>query len=412
VPDELDLTLTGLAYGGDSLGRDDDGRMIFVPFALPGERVRVRVRDAHKRWARAELLQVLEPSPERIQPRCRHFAECGGCHYQHLGYPAQLLAKRSIVVEQLQRIGGFQDPPVLDVIPSPNPWNYRNQMQFHVAASGKLGLIRQGGGPVLELLECHLPQPAISALWPLVEVQERLDIERVNVRSDSHGGTMIIFHAGEDASQEVEILGGSSVIWSTPSAWRVLGGEPQLEMEVLERTFRVSPDAFFQVNSSLVPTLVEQVLAAARVQPGQLALDLFAGVGLFSLFLAERGARVVAVESSPAAAADFELNLDPYPAIELYESPVDAALPAITDRPDVVVADPPRAGLGHEVVDLLLERRPGRLVYVSCDPATMARDSQRLAEGGMRLEQVQPIDLFPQTYHIESISSWSGDDAR
>ena len=407
MENELDLTLTGMAYGGESLGRDQNGRMVFVPFALPGERVRVRVRDEHKRWARAELVEVLQPAPGRIQARCPHFGQCGGCHYQHLAYSDQLQVKRGIVIEQLERIGGLQSPPVAEMIAAPSAWNYRNQMQFHIGPEGKLGLVHQDGSKVLELRECHLPLPAVDELWHLIRVEEKLDIERVSVRADTQDETMIIFQAQESPSQEVEVLAGTSVAWSTPASWQVLAGEPALEMRVLGEMLRVSPDAFFQVNTALTSELVRQVLQAARIAPGQLAFDLYAGVGLFSLFLAKNGARVMAVESSPAACADFEVNLDPYPDIELYESQVDIALPAISAAPDLVIVDPPRAGLGREVVEMILEKHPARLVYVSCDPATLARDSRLLAGAGMLLEQVLPIDLFPQTYHIETISTWS-----
>ncbi|MFN2147400.1 MAG: class I SAM-dependent RNA methyltransferase [Anaerolineales bacterium] len=406
---EIELTLTGMAYGGEAFGRDDTGRMVFVPFALPGERVQVRVRDEHKRWARAAILQVLDPSPLRIQPRCPHFGQCGGCHYQHLQYRDQLEVKKTIVVDQLQRIGGFQSPPVLDVIASPEAWNYRNQMQFHIGDTGKLGLVRQGGAAVIELRECHLPLAPVNELWPLIRVEEQDSLQRVSVRTDALDDTMIVFHARQDPAQDIEVLAGCSVIWSTPSGWQVLAGDSTLQMEVLDRSFRVSPASFFQVNTSLVTELVTRVMDCAQAEPGQLVLDLYAGVGLFSLFFAERGSRVIAVESSPSACADFEVNLDPYAGIELYEATAEAALAAIESHPDLILVDPPRAGLGREVIDLILAKQPARLVYVSCDPATMARDSRRLAAGGMQLEQVQPIDLFPQTYHIETVSSWCSD---
>jgi 23S rRNA (uracil1939-C5)-methyltransferase len=407
VADELVLTLSGMAYGGESFGRDDEGRMVFVPFALPAERVRVHLRDEHKRWARADLLEVLEPTEQRIQPRCIHFGECGGCHYQHLEYADQLHAKRAIVVEQMERIGGFISPPVLETVGSPHSWNYRNQMQFHLGSTGKPGLMRQGQPEVLVLQECHLPLPAVDELWPLIQVEEQEDIQRVGIRTDTEGGTMVVFQALESPSLEIEVLSEASVVWSTPAGWQVLAGDPALQMQVLGQSFQVSPDAFFQVNTGLLPALVQLVMDAARVEPGQLALDLYAGVGLFSLFLAERGLKVIAVEASPVACVDFEVNLDAYADIELYEAQVEAALPAIDSQPDVIVADPPRAGLGREVIELILAKNPTRFVYVSCDPATMARDSKQLAAAGMRLEQIQPVDLFPQTYHIETVSAWS-----
>jgi 23S rRNA (uracil1939-C5)-methyltransferase len=177
-------------------------------------------------------------------------------------------------------------------------------------------------------------------------------------------------------------------------------------MEVLGRPFRVSPDAFFQVNSLLTEDLVRLALRALAVQPGERVFDLYAGVGLFSAFAAEAGAQVAAVEACPSACADFEINLGEYDDVELYEASVEAALPAITARPDALLVDPPRAGLARTVVDELISLAPGRVVYVSCDPTTLARDGRHLAEGGYQLVRVTPIDLFPQTYHIETVSVW------
>ncbi|MGD2252020.1 MAG: class I SAM-dependent RNA methyltransferase [Anaerolineales bacterium] len=404
--EEIALSLTGLAYGGEAIGRDQSGRMIFVPFALPGERVLVQVVETHKRWARARLLEVRERSSDRIDPRCSHFTLCGGCHYQHMPYPAQLRAKKDIVRDQLARIGGFDDPPVAASVPSPSPWQYRNHMRFSLTPQGKLGFVTADSDRVFAVGECHLPEPPLADLWPRIELESISGLTHVGLRAGAKDEQLLILHGEGDPEVEVHIELPASVVWLGPGGAAVLGGEGFLEIEVLGRTFRVSAGSFFQVNTTLAGELVQRALQALEMQAGELVFDLYAGVGLFSAALAAAGARVVAVEESQWACADFEVNLDEFDDVALYEAAVEQALPAIKEKPAAVLVDPPRAGLSREVLDLLVKAGPERLVYVSCDLATLARDGKRLAAAGYTLEVLTPIDLFPQTYHIETISRW------
>jgi 23S rRNA (uracil1939-C5)-methyltransferase len=404
--EEIKLSLTGLAYGGEAFGRDQSGRMIFVPFALPGERARVEVVKTHKRWARARLLEVIEPSPDRIDPRCAHFTLCGGCHYQHMPYAAQLRAKQDIVKDQLARIGGFEDPPVAATVPSPSPWQYRNHMRFSLTPQGKLGFVTAASDRVFAVEECHLPEPPLADIWPRIELESIPGLTHVGLRSGAKDEQLMILHGEGNPEVEVHIELPTSVVWLGPGGAAVLGGEGFLEIEVLGRLFRVSAGSFFQVNTALAGELVLRGLEALEVHAGEVVFDLYAGVGLFSAALAAAGARVVAVEDSQWACADFEVNLDEYDDVALYEASVEQALPAIKEKPAAELVDPPRAGLSREALDLLVESGPQRLVYVSCDPATLARDGKRLAAAGYTLESLTPIDLFPQTYHIETISRW------
>jgi 23S rRNA (uracil1939-C5)-methyltransferase len=402
----LDINLTGLAYGGDAFGRDDDGRMVFVPFALPGERVRVETTETHKRWARGRLVEVLEASPERFTPRCPHFAECGGCHYQHMTYPAQLRAKSEILDSQFQRIGGFSQPLVEETVPSPSAWNYRNQVQFSIAPEGQLGFMAAGSERVIPINECHLPLPDVGEIWPRLDIDVASGVQRVTFRVGVEGERMIILHGAGAPEFEMDTDLSASVIWMVEGGQIVLAGEGQIIMQVLDRTFRVSARSFFQVNSELIGELVQRVLESLNVQPGETIFDLYAGVGLFSAFLAEAGAHIIAVEESPQACSDFEFNLEEFDGVELYEAPVETALAAISVKPDAVLVDPPRAGLSLEVLEHLLRHQPPRLVYLSCDAATLARDGQRLRKAGYRLERATPIDMFPQTFHIETLTTW------
>jgi 23S rRNA (uracil1939-C5)-methyltransferase len=306
----------------------------------------------------------------------------------------------------MARIGGFEDPPVAPTVPSPSPWQYRNHMRFSLTSQGKLGFVTAASDRVFAVEECHLPEPPLADLWPRIELESIPGLTHIGVRAGAKDEQLIILHGEGNPEVEVHIELPASVVWLGPGGAAVLGGEGFLEIEVLERTFRVSAGSFFQVNTELTGELVRRALEVLEVQAGEVVFDLYAGVGLFSAALAERGVKVVAAEESPWACADFEVNLDEFDDVALYEAPVEQALPAIKQKPAAVLVDPPRGGLSRETLDLLLEAGPARLVYVSCDPATLARDGKRLAAAGYRLKSLAPIDLFPQTFHIESISRW------
>lgn len=406
TPERLTLRLDGLAYGGEAFGRDAAGRMVFVPLALPGERVSVEVVEAHARWCRAQLVEVIEPSPERVAPRCRHFGTCGGCHYQHLQAGAQPAAKQAIVRAQLERLGGFRDPPVEETIAGTSSWNTRNHIQFSLTPDGRLGFQAGGSNEVIAIQECHLPEPALNDLWPALHLEAGSGIDRIALRC-AGDETLIVFHADDEPDVEIELDLRASTVWLSPQGMHVLAGGSALVHSVRGRLFRVSPASFFQAHTELTSALVDLVLRAAQPQPGQTAFDLYAGVGLFSAFLAERGLRLLAVEHSASACEDFAFNLEPFENVDLYQASVEQALGSLNAQADVVIVDPPRAGLGREVVEALLMHAPPRLVYVSCDPSTLARDGKQLSASGYHLETVTPIDLFPQTFHIETVSVWS-----
>lgn len=406
-PEEMEVELTAAAYGGAAMGRLEDGRAVFVPLAIPGERGRIRLVEERPHYARAELSEVLRASPDRTAPRCRHYGECGGCHYQHIRYDRQLAMKAEIVADQLRRIGGFDDPPLLPAIPSPDEWGYRNNVQFQVDPQGKLGFARLHSSQVLPVRECHLPVEAIQQVWKQVELEPGTGIRQVGLKAGMEDEIMVALEgeAAELPELSIEEL-AVSVVHLSPAGRITLGGSAELWMEVAGRQFRVSAESFFQVNNRMAQALVDQLLAEMGQEIYPLAMDLYAGVGLFSAFIAPRAARLIAVESSPSACEDFVVNLDEYDHMELYEAAVDATLEYLHIQADLVVADPPRTGLGKNVVASLVSYPCKKLVYISCDPATMARDGRGLAQGGYRLKKVIPFDLFPQTFHIETLSVW------
>ena len=407
MPDTLDIRPLSLVYGGDAFGRLPDGRAVFVPFALPGELVRVRLVEQKRGHARAELLEVLEPSPDRITPRCSHYTVCGGCHYQHLSYPAQLAAKTAILAEQLRRLGGLVEIPIQPAVPSPQPWNYRNHIQFHLTAEGRLGFQRAGSERVVPIQECHLPEPLINQVWPQIELEPLPGVERLSLRTGADDELLLVFESSDPEPFEfsVEELPVSAVHLG-PGGTLVLAGSDSLVIEVLGRPFQVSAGSFFQVNTPQAEAMLRHVLELVGAGPFQTLLDVYCGVGLFSAFLAPRASRLVGIELSPSACADFAANLDEFEHVELYEADAETVLGSVDFHPDLILVDPPRAGLGQAALDGLLAQQAPRLVYISCDPATLARDSKRLVAGGYHLVSLTPFDLFPQTYHIESISLW------
>jgi 23S rRNA (uracil1939-C5)-methyltransferase len=407
---EYEITLTTLTYGGDAMGRLDDGRAIFVPFGLPGERVRVRLTEEKRNFARGELVEILEASPQRITPRCIHFGECGGCHYQNLAYDDQLKAKTEILRDQLRRIGKIENPPVDDMIPSLSPWNYRNHVQFHLTGEGKLSYFRAVSPTVFAIKECHLPEGSINEFWPQLEFEPGTDIERVSLRSGSDE-LMLVLESESPEPPELEIEAGISITHVFEQNTVVIAGNDHVTVRVLDRDFRVSAASFFQVNTGMAEKMVEHILSHLPVSQSVTLLDVYCGVGLFSAFLAPKCARVIGIESSPSSCEDFAFNLDEFENVELYEGLAEEILPSLIrqitpafDNPTCVIVDPPRAGLDKNVVDAILKLSPNVIVYVSCDPSTLGRDAARLINGGYTLKQVTPFDLFPQTYHIESIS--------
>ena len=404
---EHEVTLTTLTYGGEAMGRLSDGRAVFVPFGLPNERVRVRLTEEKKGFARGEILEISESSPERITPRCIHFSKCGGCHYQSLSYENQLKAKAEILRDQLKRIGKIENPPVQPMIASPAEWNYRNHMQFHLTEDGRVGFVNARGRSVIPISECHLPQAGIQTFWPDLQFETTVGAERISVRVGQDEELMLILESESPETPELEIEADISVVHIYDDHGVVIAGQDHLTVSVLEKDFHVSAASFFQVNTKMAGKMVQHLFAILPVSSDTTLLDVYCGAGLFSKFFASKCKQVIGVESSESACEDFAINLDEFENVELYEGEAEEILPALTgkfDSPLYMIVDPPRAGIEKHALDAIINIKPQVIVYVSCDPSTLARDASRLIHAGYQLEEVTPFDLFPQTYHIESIS--------
>lgn len=429
----VELDLDAIAHGGEAIGRHA-GKAVFVPYAIPGERVAAEIVEARERWARARLVRVLTPSPDRIAPPCPYFGpdQCGGCQWQHIAYERQAELKQAIVIDQLRRLGHIAQPPVGDIIVLADPaqadlaalapdaqapaadspylaFGYRNQVQLSAAPDGRLGY-RSGGGPeVIAIDRCLLLADRLDELHAALDAAEA-GVTGVSLRAGINTGeALLLLETAGDEQPELEINLPAAVALRTSGGIQPLIGEPWVYEEVLGRRYRVSAESFFHLNTVGAAALVELVMAYADLQPDDAVLDLYCGVGLFTLALAEHAGAVIGVESSPAACEDFAINAGDRMNVALHEGNVEHVLPALRVeglRCDVVVMDPPRAGAGAEVIREIAACAPRRIVYVSADPASLARDAVHLAAAGYRLVEAQPVDLCPQTYYVETVGVW------
>ncbi len=406
MPQTIELQLTAMAHGGSALGRHE-GRVVFVPYAIPGETVRVVLEEERARWARGRLLEIQEPSPHRVEPPCPHFGpdKCGGCHFQHIAYQAQAEYKRDIVVDQLGRLGGLRDANVQEIIGAAQPWGYRNHAQFHTTPEGQLGFLTADTHNVVQIEECLILDPLLDELRAALDM-EWPQLHRLSLRCGSASGDrMAIFELNDYEDFDIEVdFPVSCIILLADGEAVVLMGNTYLEEHVAGRDYRISANSFFQVNTAGAEALVALVHEALAPARSDTLLDLYCGVGLFGLSLAEHVGRVLGVEADASAAADFRHNAQGLDQVELVEGKVQSVLPRIEGPVDLLLLDPPRAGAGPDVIDQVARLNPRRIAYISCDPATLARDARHLVESGFLLHEVQPVDLFPQTYHVESVA--------
>jgi 23S rRNA (uracil1939-C5)-methyltransferase len=412
VPQTIDLTLHDLAHGGEAVGRHE-GLAVFVPYGIPGESVRVEVVARRKRFARGRIVEILEPSPSRVSPPCPYFGVCGGCQTQHMDYAAQAAHKRQVVATQLERIGRQADARVLETLGMAEPWAYRNHIQAGVDGRGRLGFQAAGTGPggverIVPIAGCLITDPGIEETWhgraTTVAARHHASLERVVLRAGTATGErMVILEGHGRRPPRVPRESEASWLYRGRDGLRVLAGHDYLVDELAGRRLRVSADAFFQVNTRQAERLVEVAGRYLALTGQETLLDAYSGVGAFALTLGQRAARVIGIESSPTAVSDAVANRQGGEPVEFLLGPVEAILPTVQTPIDAILLDPPRAGCSPAAVEALAERGAERIVYVSCDPATLARDVALFADRGYRLVEAQPVDLFPQTYHVETV---------
>jgi len=402
-----------LVYGGECLGRLADGRAVFVPFVLPGETAEIEITGQKERFARGRMLKLLEASPERIALPCPYFSNCGGCAYQHLSYAQQVELKKDLVKDQLERIGKLTNLPDIQITASPAAFAYRNQVQFHPVRSENpeapvnLGFKRASSDEVLPIENCLLIPDEMNEILPQIELEAESGISRVAMRIDSEGEIMLVLEGEGKEPPDLSIeLPVSSTYLSPDGRSLNLGGNDALVYRVLGKEFLVSPESFFQVNLPVAEEMVRHVLALIEGKENLSILELYSGVGLFTRFLAPHASQLTAIESAPSACFDFVGNLDEFENISLYEGAVEVILPELVEKIkpiDLVVLDPPRAGLNARARQALVDLTPQEIIYISCDPSTLARDLRYFSEKAYSLQSVHAFDMFPQTAHVETV---------
>jgi len=430
------LSIEKLIYGGDGLARTPaggDGRSmaVFVPFVLPGERVEAEIRQEKAGFARGSVAQLVEASPDRVEARCPYFRQCGGCHYQHIAYERQLEFKAEILRETLQRIAKIELKTEIRLHASP-PWNYRNRARLRVETAPQfaLGYFRFGSHEFLPVRECPISSPllnrAMARLLELGGLNCPAAVEEVELFAEAGDERLLawafcgreadrrdLLRWAERLERELPKISGMTFFSSRrrfedegPVDLKSLAqsGAKAIRYRARNREYQVSAGAFFQVNRYLVDELVSVVTSDAR---GDIALDLYAGVGLFSAALAPSFHHIFGVEASQTSHGDLVQNVPAnVKAVgarteDFLRSDYPRSRPA--QRPDLVVLDPPRTGAGKAVIRSLVEIRAARVRYVSCDPATLARDLASLLAAGYHIEEAHLFDLFPGTFHIESV---------
>ena len=457
----MELSIEKLIYGGDGLSRlpadeHGSGKAVFVPFVLEGEKVEASIVEQKKGFARARLDKVAEASPTRLEPHCHYFERCGGCHYQHTSYEHQLEIKVAILKENLRRMAKLEIEDIR-VHASP-PWNYRNRSRFKVQSSPfAIGYFKFGSHELLSVEECPISSPLINrALAKVWEIGKADGVDEIEFFANAED-TQLLVEVYGDAQSFAEALKAAlpeiSGVETFPSpsgakARQISGGNgtlrlrsgqapeaepfpkasdakrggkagallkgsrstrmgenahppsPAITYKTQRASYRVSAGAFFQVNRHLTDELVTLVTEG---RSGRTALDLYAGVGLFSSVLSREFKQVIAVESSPISSGDLQYNSAAN--VKAVRSMSEQYLKNVSGKlqPDLVVVDPPRSGLGDSVIHSLVNLGAPRMTYVSCDPATLSRDLAGLLKAGYRVEQAHLVDLFPQTYHLESV---------
>lgn len=395
-----------IAHGGEAVARKD-GKAHFVAGAMPGEVIEATIVEDRGSWARAVLVRVIEPSPKRRTPPCEYADACGGCQWQFTDSKTQRSWKRNTVSGQLQHLGRIKEPIVHDTVRVGPGLGYRNRMDFHVV-DGRPGLFRARSHDIVHLEHCPLLVPELQAVY-----------ERIG---DLHGVKRLTLRAGTRTGDLVAIVEGdvpeSAESWGIPVA-RAAGnrvspaiGEPRLREIVSDVTFTIPIDEFFQNNTPGAEALVTLVAGMLELQKEDTLLDGYCGVGLFGATVGQLAGRVVGMESSRSAIAAARKNLDDA-GVEhnLVTGSFTRDIESLDEYWDVAVVDPPRKGLGQRGIEAVTSTMPRRIAYVACDPASLARDTRMLSDYGYDFIEATPVDLFPQTYHVETVARFDRSSA-
>lgn len=409
----MQCRIDNVSHQGEGVARLN-GKAVFIPWALPGELVEAEVTNSKKRFSTARLIEILEPSPKRVAPLCPHFYHCGGCSYQHTDYAEELRLKTQVVGNALQRIGKV-NTEVRPALASPREWRYRNKVTWHVAA-GQLGYYYQDSHELLPIKTCHLISAKMEELSQSVAralPPSTFTGEIIVRQSFTNDETLLLLkdlppEARETVPSEVgKAL--DSIVCLEEGREKTKKGNPRLVEQIGGLGFSLSPQAFFQVNHDQAEKLVELVLQNLELTGRERVLDAYCGIGMFTLHLARHAREVVGVEGFPAATADAEENAraNGIANCRFLTGSCEVVLTREKEPFDAVVLDPPRSGCHPAVLQAIVRMAPSRIAYVSCHPATLARDLAILQSHGYQVSLVQPVDMFPRTHHVECVTLMS-----
>jgi len=395
-----ELTIDGIAHGGEAVGRFE-GKAHFVAGAMPGERVEVEVVGEKRRWARAKLVRVTEASPDRVEAPCPAFGKCGGCTWQYATYERQLDWKRDVVAGQLAHLGRLDGVDVRPTMAPGSPYAYRNRMDFAVS-DGRPALHEHASNRLVALNGCPLLKRQLAERF--AALGDLTGVRKVVLRTGVNTGDNLILLEGRAPDQAS--TWDASVVVRSHDDLHTLRGRPWLEEEIDGVRFRVPAKSFFQVNTEGAEMLVALAAEAAGLSADDVLLDGYAGVGLFAATVGRSARRVVTIDSEKASFRAITGNLEAVIPGRFHSmlGGFEGTATAVKDAWDVALVDPPRAGLGTAGVGAVTRTTPRTIVLISCDPASLARDAGLLTKAGYRLDWVQPVDLFPQTYHVETVT--------
>ena len=380
----LTLDLTAWGRLGEAMARHE-GSEVFVLGGIPGETVVAEVIRVRRKYIAARVVQVLEASPERVAAPCPYYGDCTGCQWQHLAYSGQLAAKRARVVDALERVGGFFNVQVAPVLPSPSQFEYRNHARFTVKAGGAMGFVHRETHRFTRIDRCLLMHQGVNSR--LAQLQGTCaETTQLSLRAGAETGDFLV----------QPTLKNPAVPMAT--------GQKHYQDSVDGHKFKVSSPSFFQVNTVQASKLAQVVRDALALTGNEVLLDAYTGVGTFAVLLAPYARKVIAIEESTAAVADARENTQGLTNVEFLLGKTEEVMAQVSERPDAAVLDPPRAGCQPEALRALVQLAPPRVAYVSCDPETLARDLKYLCSGPYVLERVEPLDMFPQTYHVECVA--------
>jgi 23S rRNA (uracil1939-C5)-methyltransferase len=389
--ERVHVTFEDIAFEGGALAHvpASDGtaeQAVFADYGIPQESTVVEIEDERAGVLTGRVVEVLEPSPHRIEPPCAYFGQCGGCQWQHIDYPHQLELKRHIVAEQLRRIGRFEDAPVSPTLGCENPWGYRNHIRFTAKPRGEVGYVQRGTHRFLRIDRCLIADERVNQALALVQGR-------------CGGLHQVAFRIGVNTGEALVHPDLSSIEPSIESAQR------WYHEELLGKRFRISAASFFQTNTRQAERLIELVSEKLAPTSGETLVDAYAGVGTFAVILAPLVRDVIAIEESAAAVDDAMVNITGIDNIQYYRGKTEEVLADVDAPVDSLILDPPRQGCHPAALEAVLKVARERIAYVSCDPSTLSRDLRVLVDGGFDLIDVTPVDMFPQTYHIECVAS-------